>query len=193
MVTVTIDWELIEKDWKGGKFTSLNALATHHGVSRQGIQKKAKKEEWGDFVKAEEALVVTTVTTDEKSFLGPIALRKIEEIIKELGSHYSQVDEPMIVCFAKTYERLVDLEKKMDGQPEVIMNKKKGTGYINPMFIAIQMTQKTLVTIGGQLGLSIYSRKRIGMNLGEHRGQGELDIYENAAERVKKLIGTTRV
>lgn len=194
MATRTIDWENIKIDWLGGKFASENALALHYGVSRQGISKKAKKEEWGDFVPLSKKAPVTTttdgVTNPHDKILGSIAMRKIEELKKELGENYSHVDEPLIVCYAKAYERYIDLEVQMSLQ-EVVSTSTKGGKYLNPLFNAIQMTQKTLVTIGGQLGLSIYSRKKMGLKLGEEgdKGGGLFDF----ADDINKLVGTVNV
>jgi len=189
--TRIIDWENIKIDWLGAKFASENALASHYGVSRQGISKKAKKEEWGNFVPLSKKAPVTTtsdgVTNPHDKILGAIAMRKIEELKKELGENYSHVDEPLIVCYAKAYERYIDLEVQMSLQ-EVVSTSTKGGKYLNPLFNAIQMTQKTLVTIGGQLGLSIYSRKKMGLKLGEEtdKGGGLFDF----ADDINKLVGT---
>lgn len=194
MATKTIDWENIRIDWSGGKFASENALASHYGVSRQGISKKAKKEEWGDFVPLSKKSQVTTtsdgVTNPHDKILGAIAMRKIEELKKELGENYSHVDEPLIVCYAKAYERYIDLEVQMSLQ-EVVSTSTKGGKYLNPLFNAIQMTQKTLVTIGGQLGLSIYSRKKMGIKLGEESDKGG-SLFD-FADDINKLVGTVNV
>lgn len=194
MATKIIDWENIRIDWSSGKFASENALASHYGVSRQGISKKAKKEEWGDFVPLSKKAPVTTtsgsVTNPHDQILGGIALRKIEELKKELGENYSHVDEPLIVCYAKAYERYIDLEVQMSTQ-DVVSTSTKGGKYLNPLFNAIQMTQKTLVTIGGQLGLSIYSRKKMGLKLGEETDKiGGLFDFAND---INKLVGTVDV
>lgn len=194
MATKIIDWENIQIDWSSGKFASENALASHYGVSRQGISKKAKKEEWGDFVPLSKKAPVTTnsgsVTNPHDQILGGIALRKIEELKKELGENYSHVDEPLIVCYAKAYERYIDLEVQMSTQ-DVVSTSTKGGKYLNPLFNAIQMTQKTLVTIGGQLGLSIYSRKKMGMKLGEETDKGG-SLFDFAND-INKLVGTVDV
>lgn len=194
MGTRIIDWENIRIDWSGGKFASENALASHYAVSRQGISKKSKKEEWGDFVPLSKTHQVTTgsssVTNPHDQILGSIAMRKIEELKKELGENYSHVDEPLIVCYAKAYERYIDLEVQMSSE-DVVSTSTKGGKYLNPLFNAIQMTQKTLVTIGGQLGLSIYSRKKMGLKLGEEidKGGGLFDF----ANDINKLVGSVDV
>lgn len=194
MATKIIDWKNIQIDWSGGKFASENALASHYGVSRQGISKKAKKEEWGDFVPLSKKAPVTTnsgsVTNPHDQILGGIALRKIEELKKELGENYSHVDEPLIVCYAKAYERYIDLEVQMSTQ-DVVSTSSKGGKYLNPLFNAIQMTQKTLVTIGGQLGLSIYSRKKMGMKLGEDTDKGG-SLFDFAND-INNLVGMVDV
>ncbi|MHB8100380.1 MAG: P27 family phage terminase small subunit [Sulfuricurvum sp.] len=195
MGTRIIDWDNIKIDWLGTKFASENALALHYAVSRQGISKKAKKEEWGDFVPLSKKAPVTTnscsVTNPHDQILGGIALRKIEELKKELGENYSHVDEPLIVCYAKAYERYIDLEVQMSTQDVVSTSSKTGAQYLNPLFNAIQMTQKTLVTIGGQLGLSIYSRKKMGMKLGEESDKGG-SLFDFAND-INKLVGTVDV
>ncbi|MDO9304621.1 MAG: P27 family phage terminase small subunit [Sulfuricurvum sp.] len=190
MGTRIIDWDNIKIDWTSTKFTSENALASHYGVSRQGISKKSKKDGWGDFVPLSKKALVTTptdsATNPHDKILGSIAMRKIEELKKELGENYSHVDEPLIVCYAKAYERYIDLEVLMSTE-NVVSTSTKGGKYLNPLFNAIQMTQKTLVTIGSQLGLSIYSRKRMGMKLGEEndKGGGLFDF----ADDINKLVG----
>jgi len=192
--TRIIDWENIKIDWLCGKFASENALASHYGVSRQGISKKSKKEEWGDFVPLSKKAPVTTtsdgVTNPHDKILGAIAMRKIEELKKELGENYSHVDEPLIVCYAKAYERYIDLEVQMSTQ-DVVSSSSKGGKYLNPLFNAIQMTQKTLVTIGGQLGLSIYSRKKMGLKLGEE-GDKVGGLFDFAND-INNLVGTVDV
>lgn len=127
-----------------------------------------------------------SATNPHDKILGSIAMRKIEELKKELGENYSHVDEPLIVCYAKAYERYIDLEVLMSTE-NVVSTSTKGGKYLNPLFNAIQMTQKTLVTIGSQLGLSIYSRKRMGMKLGEEndKGGGLFDF----ADDINKLVG----
>lgn len=195
MGTRIIDWDNIKIGWLGAKFTSENALASHYGVSRQGISKKSKKEEWGDFVPLSKKAPVTTTTDDATNphdkILGAIAMRKIEELKKELGENYSHVDEPLIVCYAKAYERYLDLEMQMSLQDVVSTSSKTGAQYLNPLFNAIQMTQKTLVTIGSQLGLSIYSRKRMGIKLGEESDKGG-SLFDFAND-INKLVGTVNV
>ena len=195
MGTRNIDWENIKIDWSGAKFESMNALATHYGISRNGLVKKSKTNDWGDFIALSKKAPVTTVmgsvTNPHDQILGGIAMRKIEELKKELGENYSHVDEPLIVCYAKAYERYIDLEMQMSTQDVVSISKKTGSEYLNPLFNAIQMTQKTLVTIGGQLGLSIYSRKKMGMKLGEDTDKG--GTLFDFANDINKLSGMVDV
>ncbi len=178
MGTKIIDWENIKIDWLGAKFASENALASHYGVSRQGISKKSKKEGWGDFVPLSKK---APVTTNSGSVTNP----------HDQIENYSHVDEPLIVCYAKAYERYIDLEVQMSSQDVVSTSSKTGAQYLNPLFNAIQMTQKTLVTIGGQLGLSIYSRKKMGMKLGEESDKGG-SLFDFAND-INKLVGTVDV
>lgn len=178
-----------------GKFESMNALAHHHSISRNGLVKKSKKDVWPEFmalVKTSSVTIVTSGGTNpHEQILGGIALRKIDELKKELGENYSHIDEPLIVCYAKTYERYIDLEIQMSTQEVVSISRKTGSEYLNPLFNAIQMTQKTLVTIGNQLGLSIYSRKRMGIKLGEDSEKGG-SLFDFAND-INRLVGAVDV
>lgn len=190
METKNIDWERLENDYIAGNFTTKAAMAKHYGCSPTAINKKAKKDGWPEYEPSSGVLaevLIKKLTKPHEKILGSIAMRKIEELKKELGDNYSHVDEPLIVCYAKAYERYIELEVQMSLQ-EVVSTSTKGGKYLNPLFNAIQMTQKTLVTIGGQLGLSIYSRKRMGMKLGEEndKGGGLFDF----ADDINKLVGT---
>ncbi|MDD5159676.1 MAG: P27 family phage terminase small subunit [Sulfuricurvum sp.] len=197
METETIDWDEIKKDFLGGKFRSVNALASHYKVSRPGIMKKSKKEEWGDFVPLSKNMPVSTidksVTNPYIDILGPIALRKIEQLKQELGNHYSNVDEPMIVCYAKTYERWLALEIKMMDQEEVLESEKTGSKYINPLYNVIQMTIKTLTLLSSQLGVSMPSRHKMNIKIGEHEGQLVITFASQVSGEVEMMSETIDV
>ena len=159
-------------------------MAGSYGCSTTAINKKAKKEGWPFYEPSSEVLEKVSKKPPAKpheKILGPIAMRKINELKNELGEHYSSVDEPLIVSYAKSYERYLELENEMAKEDSVIAySSKTGSAYIHPLFNAIQMTQKTLVTLANQLGLSIASRKKLGISFGEKDGERTGSLFDIA-------------
>lgn len=130
--------------------------------------------------------VSTTGTKPHTAILGKTALRKIEEIKQELGKQYSPVDEPLIVMYAKSYERYIELEEKLGlGVDRIIaVSSKTGSEYMSPLFAATLAIQKNLVTIANQLGLSIASRKKLGLNFRkEEEGQSIFDFAKELSNK----------
>ncbi|WP_345969630.1 P27 family phage terminase small subunit [Sulfurimonas sp. HSL1-6] len=178
-----VDWEKLEKDYRAGEFATKAAMAERYGCSTTAINKKAKKEGWPIYEPRSEVLEKVSKKPPAKpheKILGPIAMRKIDELKNELGEHYSSVDEPLIVSYAKSYERYLDLEKRMVDEDVIAYSSKTGSAYIHPLFNAIQMTQKTLVTLAGQLGLSIASRKKLGINFNGEDGKRTQSLFDIA-------------
>jgi P27 family predicted phage terminase small subunit len=189
--TKTCDYKELEKHWSSGRWDSKKALADHYGVSTTALNKKAKNEGLGDFVKAVKKPGSGSVHNETKPhamILGKIALRKIEELKKELGDHYSQLDEPLIVAFAKSYERYIDLEIRMAHEDEILESPKTGSRYLNPLFNAIQMVQKNIMTLAGQLGLSIASRKRMGIVFDKKDGERTGNVF-SISEKINEYGG----
>lgn len=166
----TIEWGKLEIDYRAGTFLTKAAMAERYGCSPTAINKKAEKEGWPFYEPSKEVLEKASkkpVAKPHEKILGTVAMRKIDELKRELGNNYSSVDEPLIVSYAKSYERYLSLEMKMSTEDEVLYSPKTGSAYLNPLFNAIQMVQKNIVTLANQLGLSIASRKRMGMHLGD--------------------------
>ena len=184
MSTKTCEYIDIEKHWTSGEWATKTALAGHYDVSVTALNKKAKKEKLGNFIKKEKGSLSEEVQDETKphhSILGKTAMRKIVELQEELGPHYSQVDEPLIVAFAKNYERYIELEEEMSRE-EIVLSSAKGGYYLNPLFNAIQMTTKTIVTLANQLGLSIASRKRMGISFERKDGKRTGSLFDIAAK-----------
>ncbi|WP_442765113.1 P27 family phage terminase small subunit [Sulfurospirillum cavolei] len=163
-----IDMDALEKQVSGTS-RSLRAIAKDFEMSHTQLNKIVKKMGWPRYVPP------TTISKSEMEkkgahveILGRTALRKIEEIKRELGDKYSNLDEPLIVMYSKSYEHYIDLEKKIAVEGYVVMSPKTGATYLNPTFSALQSVQKTLVTIANQLGLSMASRKALGLQLGDN-------------------------
>lgn len=159
-------------------------MAERYGCSPTAINKKAKKEEWPVYVPRSDVLEKVSKKPPAKpheKILGSIAMRKIEELKNELGDNYSSVDEPLIVSYAKSYERYIDLEKRMAEEDVVNYSGKTGSAYLNPLFNAIQMVQKNIVTLANQLGLSIASRKKLGIHIGEKDGERTGSLFDIAS------------
>ncbi len=165
-----------------GTSRSVRSIAKEFGVSHTWLNKKIKKEGWPRYV----PLIADSNSNVENvkphvEILGRTALRKIEEIKHELGDKYSNLDEPLIVMYAKSYEHYIKLESNLALEGYTIMSPKTGGRYLNPTFSALQSVQKTLVTIANQLGLSMISRKQLGLKLGDGKPK-EQSLFEYVAQ-----------
>lgn len=183
-----LDWDAI-KEQVCGTSKSVRAIAEEFDTSHTTINKKIKKEGWKRYVTA---VGVSNSNVEEKSphveILGRTALRKIEEIKHELGENYSNLDEPLIVMYAKSYEHYISLESKLLVEGYTVISPKTGGRYLNPTFSALQSVQKTLVTIANQLGLSMISRKTLGLRLGEKpKEQSLFDYVEQISSEMSKI------
>lgn len=168
-----LDMDALEKQVSGTS-RSLRSIAKDFGISHTQLNKIVKKEGWPRYVPA--VGVSSSEVENIKphvEILGRTALRKIEEIKHELGDKYSNLDEPLIVMYAKSYEHYISLEGKLAIEGYTIMSPKTGGRYLNPTFSALQSVQKTLVTIANQLGLSMISRKTLGIKLGDGKPKEE--------------------
>ena len=178
-----VDWDNLKIDYDAGKFPTKAAMAKHYGCSTTAINKKAEKERWPEYEPCSEVSgkVPKVPAKPHEKILGPIAMRKIDELKNELGEHYSSVDEPLIVAYAKSYERYIELEKRMTNDDVISISPKTGSEYLNPLFNAIQMVQKNIVTLANQLGLSLASRKKLGIRFGDEEKSlgGLFDIAAN--------------
>jgi len=169
-----VDWEAIKKEVEGSS-ASVRSIARRYGVSHTSINKKIKIGKFKRYVPPNKVSKKNTENIKSyKPILGDIALRKIDELKTELGKHYSNVDEPLIVMYAKSYERYIELEMKIAQEGVVSRSPKTLATYINPTYNVLQMTQKTLVTIANQLGLSMISRKNLGLKLHDKKGEPSL-------------------
>lgn len=167
---------------------SYRAIAKDHGTSHTTLQKIVKEKKWNTSHRISKNSKTPQVSMPaHAAILGKIAVRKIEEIKDELGDKYSPVDEPLIVMYAKSYERYISLEKKMGLDVEGIIATSSKTGgiYLSPIFTATLAIQKNLVTIANQLGLSIASRKKLGIKF-ERPGQKQASIFDIVGELSKE-------
>ena len=155
-----VNWEDIQKEYETTT-TSLRAIARKYGTNHTQIRKKADLLGWTN---KDRASKIPPVAKAHNKILNRVALRKIEELKEELGDKYSPVDEPLIVMYAKNYERYLELEQKLLEDGVTSVSPKTGAEYMSPTFTASLAVQKNLVTIANQLGLSIASRKRLNIS-----------------------------
>lgn len=162
--------------------TSARKLSDKYDIPRNKLNKIIKSDEWLKYGSSRSgAKNSVTPTAPHAEILGPTAQRKIKEVQEELGDHYSPVDEPLIVVFAKTYERYIELEITLITEG-VVLTGAKGGNYLNPTFTALQAVQKTLLTYANQLGLSMTSRKLLGIKLGGSGKKSELSLFDIASD-----------
>lgn len=175
--------EAIKKEVENTK-RSYRAIAEEFGTNHTQIRNLIKIHGWNvEHRISKNSTVSTNENKPHNAILGKTALRKIEEIKRELGKQYSPVDEPLIVMYAKSYERYIDLEQKLGlGVDKIIaVSTKTGAEYMSPHFTATLAIQKNLVTIANQLGLSIASRKKLGLNFKKEE-EGQTSIFDFAKE-----------
>lgn len=176
---MSVNWAQVQKEYENTT-RSLRDLAADFNTSHTQIGKKAKELGWQLRSKVSKKAAGNGNDKDDyKDIIGKVAMRKMHELIKELGNQYSSVDEPLIVMYARNYEQWIELEKEI-AKHGVTAKSPKGGLYLHPTFNASLALQKTLVTIANQLGLSIASRKRLGMVIGEEKKEGNLFDFLDA-------------
>lgn len=167
-----IDWNFIKTEYEETT-KSIRMIAREHNITHGAIQRAIKKENWEKFnfdgVVNDKALL----SGKTKNILGKTALRKIKELKAELGDNLSPLDEPLIVIYAKNYERWLELQVILEEEGYVTTSS-KGSVYISPYENISKSTEKTLVTVANQLGLSISSRKRLGMSTNPDQQESSL-------------------
>lgn len=157
---------------------SYRKIAEQYGTNHTQIGKIVKKDGWN----VEHRVSKNSIVIEpHKKILGPIAFRKMQEIIKELGNHYSPTDEPLIVMVARSYEEYIDLAEQVSKEGYTKQSPKTGATYLNPTFNAYQAVQKNLMTVSDRLGLSISARKKLGLKF-ERPEQEQKSIFDFAKE-----------
>ena len=178
-----IDWDAVRWEYENCKEIELDGvkvkpsfrnLAKKYKTNHMAISRRAKVENWQKY---DPVAVVKKANSAQRTELKAVAghyqlldsvgARKIKEIIKELGAdNYSHIDEPLIVMYALQYQRLLKLEALVQVENETIISS-KGLPYLNPNFNALQSVSNSLAKLGDRLGISVASRKRIGIKLGK--------------------------
>lgn len=169
-----IDWESVRWDYENTK-CSFSKLAKKYQTYTMNVHRKAKDGEWVKFSPGAKEISHAVSKFDEKqaavskptNILETVGVRKVKEIIKELGAHYSQVDEPLVIAYAESYQRYLRIAKEVNNEGEVLISPKTGGEYLNPKFNAMQSLKNDLIKFGNQLGLSIAARKKLFLDFGD--------------------------
>jgi len=173
-----IEWELIKSDYEETT-KSVRLIAKEHDISHGAIQRRIKKENW-------ERLNTEEVIT-EKSLLGndpvlsAVAIRKTREIIEALGNNYSPLDEPLVLAFSLNYSKWIEAQRIIKDEGSISISS-KGSLYISPYENLAKMYENAFVKIASQLGLSISSRKKIGMST--KSDTEEASLFTNIGELI---------
>jgi len=180
-----IDWESMQWDYENSKI-GMKKLGEKYGTYPMQISREAKKRKWVKYDPVKMALDKyenKPAVVNHNGMLDTVAVRKIYEIVEELGDNYSPVDEPLVVMYAKNYQRYLRLESIVDKEGEVCISPKAGATYMNPHFSALQAVISNMAKLGDKLGLSIASRKRIGISLGaKEKTKSLFDIVEDLSQ-----------
>ena len=158
-----IEWNTIKSEYEDS-FKSVRSIAKDKGVSHTAIQRRAKKENW---IKLDEDLIKDKYLVEKASFLDITSIRKIKEIMLELGDSYSPLDEALIIAYAVNYSNWIDIQNQLLNEG-VVIESTKGGRYLNPTFNASKSIEKTLLSIANQLGLTVASRKKLDININNH-------------------------
>lgn len=180
-----IDWDSMQWDYENKKI-GMKKLGEKYGTYPMQISREAKKREWVKYDPIKIALdnhEKKPAVVNPNGMLDTVAVRKIQEIVKELGDNYSPVDEPLVVMYAKNYQRYLNLETVVDAEGVTCMSPKTGATYMNPNFSALQAVISNMAKLGDKLGLSIASRKRIGLSLGaDDKTQSLFDLVDDMSQ-----------
>ena len=180
-----IDCESMQWDYENTKI-GMKKLGEKYGTYPMQISRMARKLDWEKYDPIKAALEKyenKPAVINPNGMLDTVAVRKIQEIVKELGDNYSPVDEPLVVMYAKNYQRYLKLENIVDAEGEVCISPKTGATYMNPNFSALQAVISNMAKLGDKLGLSIASRKRIGLSLGvEEKTKSLFDLVGDMSQ-----------
>ncbi len=161
---------------------SWRSIAKEHGTNHVSLKKFAENNGWDISHRVSKNISKSgEVSQPHKKILGKTAIRKMTEIKEELGDKYSPVDEPLIIMVARSFEEYIELGRAVIVEGYVLESPKTGGKYLNPTFNAYQAVQKNLITVANQLGLSIASRKKLGLKF-ERPGMKETSIFDIVAE-----------
>ncbi len=153
--------ELMKRDVETTKL-SYRKIAAKYETNHTQVKKNVEKYGWD--ISHRVSKKVSNPPKAHNKILGSVALRKIDELKEELGDKYSPIDEPLIVMYAKSYERYIELEQTLSVEGVIAVSIKTGSEYLSPTFTASLAIQKNIVTIANQLGLSLASRKKLNIN-----------------------------
>ena len=149
---------------------SFQELKKRYGRNHTFWWREAKKEGWVKYEASRDVIEKTEKKPiSQKSFdgiLSTVAVRKIKEIVDELGGHYSPIDEPVLVVYAKSYEYFIKLSKMVDEDGISLVSSKTGSLYANPNFNSWLAVGKNIASIGEKIGVTEAARRRIGITLG---------------------------
>lgn len=168
---------------------SLRKLADTYGGYPVFWQRKIEKGEWVKYKPAVKKANNNTVTLSKfDGILSTVAVRKVKEIVEELGAHYNKIDEPMIVVYAKSYEYFIKLSRHVDEDGISLISPKTGSLYNNPNFNAWLAVGKNIASIGEKIGITVAARKKIGIQLGADDKTDSLFDFVDSMKEEKLVI-----
>ena len=171
-------WEAVRHDYEAVGLT-YKALHEEYGISISSLKRRSKDHNWERLNN-----VIKSVDVISSGMLTSTVLRKVKEIREELGENYSAMDEPLILMFASNFQMWLNIEAEImrTGYTSV---SSKGTEYLSPSFLARSQVEKKLITISNQLGISLASRKKMGLESGTKKKSSSLFDIVDEIEEVK--------
>ena len=195
-----IDFVSIRNEYENTK-VSYRKLSEKYGVNKSKICRISRKEKWVKYDPKKKLVASpkSEPTTKENNDFNSryrekqekyknIPYEKINKIKTELGGHYTEVDEPLIVMYGDLYQKYLILTELISEEGDLVVSD-KGVSYTNPRFNNYLAIIERLSKLGDKLGLSISSRKRMGLVLGETKQLTIFDFLKDIDEKDDNLDG----
>ncbi len=153
------DWELIEKDVLEG-FLTFPEIAEKHGIDRSYLHKQIKKRNWTP----QKSTKSTNVDLLESTFISDVAKDRYYLIKDKMGDVLTELDDLSLIPLVNAYARMIELEAIVLKEGVSIVSPKTGSPYQNPNYNALLSTTKSVAALGKELGLTVRSRKQVGIS-----------------------------
>lgn len=151
------NWKAIEKDYIAGELT-ISDISDKYKIDKGYLHREAKKRNW---VRAK-VKKSTAPKLIDNAFISEIAKEKYEAIKSKMGDTLTELDDIALIPLCNQYARMINLEQVVLKEGVTIISS-KGVPYANPNYNALLTTVKTVASLSKELGLTVSSRKKIGV------------------------------
>ena len=190
------DWKLIENDVLNDNL-SFSEIAEKHGIDRSYLHKQAKKRNWT----REKSTKSTSVDLLESTFISDVAKDRYYLTKDKMGDVLTIIDDNILIPLVNMYARMIELEGIVKKEGVSVISPKTGAPYQNPNYNALLSATKSVASLGKELGLTVSSRKRVGISqksdtkeesIFDKIDKFKLKDYDNLTEKVSILFKDTK-